>query len=242
MTEPDEARRRPPHHRDHGRGAGERRLLRRAARPADGQEDRQPGRPDRLPPLLRRRAGRAGLRHHLLRVPRAPRAAAPATAWSTRSAGGSPRPRRSTSGPSGSSDAGHSSPSATATRCASPTPRASRHELRVSTVDDPPLIADHPEVPKELALQGFDGVRAYASDPDAQRPAARRRSASSAATTAGRRAARAAAASAPTTSRPPSAGLQGAGTVHHVAWASKMDEHEGWRERVIAGGRAARRR
>ena len=29
----------------------------RGARPADGQEDRQPGRPDRLPPLLRRREG-----------------------------------------------------------------------------------------------------------------------------------------------------------------------------------------
>ena len=35
---------------------------------------------------------------------------------------------------------------------------------------DPPLIAEHPEVPRELALQGFDGVRAYASDPERSRP------------------------------------------------------------------------
>jgi glyoxalase family protein len=31
-------------------------------------------------------------------------------------------------------------------------------------------------------------------------------------------------------------GLGGSGTVHHIAWASTMDDHEGWRERVIAGG------
>jgi glyoxalase family protein len=30
--------------------------------------------------------------------------------------------------------------------------------------------------------------------------------------------------------------LQGAGTVHHVAWASSPEEHEAWRERVIAAG------
>ena len=34
----------------------------------------------------------------------------------------------------------------------------------------------------------------------------------------------------------------GAGTVHHVAWASPTDEHEAWRERVAGGGRARRRR
>ena len=38
------------------------------------------------------------------------------------------------------------------------------------------------------------------------------------------------------TRRPPSAGCQGAGTVHHVAWASHDAEHEAWRERVIAAG------
>src|SRR5918911_754268 len=31
-------------------------------------------------------------------------------------------------------------------------------------------------------------------------------------------------------------GLQGAGTVHHVAWASPMDEHEAWRQRVADAG------
>src|SRR3954451_3625097 len=43
------------------------------------------------------------------------------------------------------------------------------HELAVSDSPDPPLSAAHPEIPFELALQGFDGVRAYAHHPDASR-------------------------------------------------------------------------
>jgi glyoxalase family protein len=31
-------------------------------------------------------------------------------------------------------------------------------------------------------------------------------------------------------------GFQGAGTVHHIAWASSDEDHESWRERVIAEG------
>ena len=32
------------------------------------------------------------------------------------------------------------------------------------------------------------------------------------------------------------AGVGGAGTVHHVAWASPMDEHEAWRQRIAEAG------
>src|SRR5215208_5601077 len=35
-------------------------------------------------------------------------------------------------------------------------PEGLEHELLVSSAADAPLIADHPEVPAELALQGFD--------------------------------------------------------------------------------------
>jgi glyoxalase family protein len=41
-------------------------------------------------------------------------------------------------------------------------------ELVVST-DDEPLVARHPEIPPELALQGFESVRAYAADPERSR-------------------------------------------------------------------------
>ena len=45
-------------------------------------------------------------------------------------------------------------------------PEGLDHELLVADVPDAPLIADHPEVPRELALQGFHAVRAYAAAPD----------------------------------------------------------------------------
>ena len=35
---------------------------------------------------------------------------------------------------------------------------------------------------------------------------------------------------------PEQRGTQGAGTVHHVAWASTPEEHEQWREKVVSGG------
>jgi glyoxalase family protein len=35
---------------------------------------------------------------------------------------------------------------------------------------------------------------------------------------------------------PAEPGIPGAGTVHHVAWASPPEEHEAWRERVAASG------
>src|SRR6185503_11654023 len=40
-------------------------------------------------------------------------------------------------------------------------PEGLEHELVVANVPDEPRVADHPEIPRELALQGFHGVRAY---------------------------------------------------------------------------------
>ena len=74
----DAARRCPPRHADHRRRAAQRRLLHPRAGFAAREEDGQPGRPDRLPPLLRRREGQRRLGHHLLRVPgRDPRQGGP---------------------------------------------------------------------------------------------------------------------------------------------------------------------
>src|SRR2546428_2017625 len=64
----NEAGRHPPRQLDHGRRPGERRLLRRQDGIAVGQEDCQPGRPDGLPPVLRRRQGQPGSGPDLLRV------------------------------------------------------------------------------------------------------------------------------------------------------------------------------
>jgi glyoxalase family protein len=45
-------------------------------------------------------------------------------------------------------------------------PEGLAHELVVASCADAALIAEHPEVPAEHALQGFEGVRAYSRDPD----------------------------------------------------------------------------
>jgi glyoxalase family protein len=115
-------------------------------------------------------------------------------------------------------------------------PEGLRHRLAVVETDDEPLIADHPEVPKELALQGFDGVRAYAQDPEQSRAFLEQTLEFGPAGETGweargeRRGGRYA------YDRSDERGVPGAGTVHHVAWASPMDEHEAWQRRVAESG------
>jgi len=110
------------------------------------------------------------------------------------------------------------------------------HELAVAQAGDEPLIANHPDVAAELALQGFDGVRAFSSDPGRSRPLLEEALAFAPQgegwEARGERRGSSYAYDAPPAER----GLQGAGTVHHVAWASHDEEHEQWRERVIAAG------
>jgi len=107
-------------------------------------------------------------------------------------------------------------------------PDGLQHDLVVSSVPDAPLIADHPEIPREMALQGFEGVRAYGEEPTAFLQALGFEDG----VTRG-------------DSRqgwihydpaPELGSISGAGTVHHVAWACEMDEQEAWRERAQAAG------
>jgi glyoxalase family protein len=112
-------------------------------------------------------------------------------------------------------------------------PEGLRHDLVVADVPDAPLIADHPEIPRELALQGFDGVRAYASDLGRNTVFLEALGFESGETRGATRGGWI------RYEQAPGAGVPGAGTVHHVAWACPMDEHEAWRRRAIeAGGRA----
>jgi glyoxalase family protein len=112
-----------------------------------------------------------------------------------------------------------------------------RLELAVVETDDPPLVARHPEIPAELALQGFEGVRAYASDPE--------RSRSLLEETLGFAPAGEAAWEARGERRggwiayetpPAERGIGGAGTVHHVAWSSLQEEQDAWQRHVEAAG------
>ncbi|MDP8943241.1 MAG: VOC family protein [Actinomycetota bacterium] len=114
-------------------------------------------------------------------------------------------------------------------------PEGLDHELAVDGAGDEPLAAEHPEVPRALALQGFDGVRAYSAGADLSRPLLEgtlgfepredcwevrgdERGSYLAYD--------------PATER----GIQGAGTVHHVAWSSRPQDHAAWREAVARAG------
>jgi len=110
-------------------------------------------------------------------------------------------------------------------------------ELVVAEPGNPPLVAVHPEVPAEHALLGPQGARAYGREP------------------------RAAAALLTDTlgfdargggdyrlsgehrqfdwgydEPPPEPGRQGAGTVHHIAWACRDEEQLGWQQHVRDAG------
>jgi|SRR5579884_1715143 len=123
-------------------------------------------------------------------------------------------------------------------------PEGLTHEVRVVETTDQPLVAEHPEIPAEMALQGFHAVRAYATDPD--------RSQSLLEETLGFSPAMKVGPHGRITTRelrgdhrggfyayeppPEERGLQGAGSVHHVAWASHPEDQESWREAILAAG------
>jgi glyoxalase family protein len=111
------------------------------------------------------------------------------------------------------------------------------HELVVDDSGDEPLIADHPEIPAGLALQGFEGVRAYAAAPGAtaalleQLMGAERRD-DAAFELRGAKRGGWIALDAPPVDR----GRQSAGTVHHIAWGTTDAEQGEWLRRLQAAG------
>jgi glyoxalase family protein len=116
-------------------------------------------------------------------------------------------------------------------------PEGLRHELRLVETDDEPLTAEHPEVPAEFALQGFEGVHAFASDRERSRGFLEQTLGfEPGQTTAWEVRGERRGSTYAFDEAPPNPGLGGAGTVHHVAWASTLEEHEPWRERVAAAG------
>jgi glyoxalase family protein len=109
-------------------------------------------------------------------------------------------------------------------------------ELRVAQTPDEPLVAISPDIPAEVALQGFDEVRAFTREPDRSRAfleevlgfephgddgwetRGEQRGGNY------------------VYDEAQSLGTPGAGTVHHVAFASLIDDHEDWEDRVAEAG------
>jgi glyoxalase family protein len=117
-------------------------------------------------------------------------------------------------------------------------PEGLEHELVVDQSGDAPLGAHAADIPVELGLKGFDGARAYSEDPARSEALLRdtlgftSEDALNYSVRGERRGSFYAYDRAPTDIEP----LQGAGTVHHIAFASTPEDHEAWRERVLAAG------
>jgi glyoxalase family protein len=117
-------------------------------------------------------------------------------------------------------------------------PEGLAHELVHTAAEDEPLIADAPEIPSEYALQGFEGVRAYSNAPvRSQRLLGE---AMGFARGEGEhwdvRGERRSGFYAYDPAPPEINRTQGAGTVHHVAFAAAMEDLEAWRTRVAEAG------
>ena len=115
-------------------------------------------------------------------------------------------------------------------------PEGLEHELRVSTAGDAPLSARHSEIPPEHALQGFAGVRARSLRPDASATllesllGAERKGDDTFEIRGEQRGATI------TFEQGGERGLQGAGTIHHIAWNSTNEDHPKWLSKLEAAG------
>jgi glyoxalase family protein len=116
-------------------------------------------------------------------------------------------------------------------------PEGLGHQLVIPTSADTPLIADHPEIPSDVALQGFEGVRAYSRQAERSRPLLEGVMAGKSIAEATwemrgeRRGGWIAYDPAPT-----APGQTGGGTVHHVAWGTTVAEHPLWLDHLRASG------
>ncbi len=117
-------------------------------------------------------------------------------------------------------------------------PEGLGHELAVRPGVDEPLEAEHPDVPREHALQGFDAVLAYARDPERTGRLLERVLSATPTGRAGEWELRGERRGATIAYEPGPArrGRPGAGTVHHVAWGTTAEEHPRWQEHLTASG------
>jgi glyoxalase family protein len=112
-------------------------------------------------------------------------------------------------------------------------PEGLRHELAPDESEDAPLVAEHPEIPTEHALRGFDHVRVFAADPERSRAILEEVLGFLSDGDAEWEARGPSRGGGYAYDVPPEApGVPGGGTVHHIAWSSSLEEHEGWHSRV----------
>ncbi|HEY6761972.1 MAG TPA: VOC family protein [Baekduia sp.] len=117
-------------------------------------------------------------------------------------------------------------------------PEGLEHELVVNATGDAALVAGAADIPAEHALQGFDGVRAYATDPARSGAllervlGAERTGDEDVWTLRGERRGGWIAYD----PAPAERGRQSGGSVHHIAWGTTVAEHPRWQDDLTAAG------
>ena len=109
-------------------------------------------------------------------------------------------------------------------------------ELRAVQTEDTPLVAKSPDIPAEFAIQGFDEVRAFTRDPDKSRGFLEDVLGFEARDEDGWEVRGENRGGQYVYDSAESLGTPGAGTVHHVAFASPMHDHGAWQQRVAEAG------
>jgi glyoxalase family protein len=110
-------------------------------------------------------------------------------------------------------------------------------ELVVADAANAPLRAEHPEIPAEHAIAGLEGARAYSAYAPVEESVLTsvlgftHEGRGEYRLAGGERRFRWAYDEAPAI-----AGRQGAGTVHHIAWASRDEDHLAWQARIREAG------
>ncbi len=116
-------------------------------------------------------------------------------------------------------------------------PEGLEHEFLVYEGDEPPLVPLHSEVPPEHAIAGFHGVHAYSATEEGTEAVLSK--------VLGFEDLGEGVWSVGADSRsgvylldpsPEQRGLGGAGTVHHVAWATRPEDQEEWQRHVTGSG------
>lgn len=110
-------------------------------------------------------------------------------------------------------------------------------DLVVDMVGDAPLVAVHPEIVAEFAIQGFDSVHAYGARlQQTQRVLVDVMGAEHGGESRWEVNGPSRHGSIRYDTPPALPGRAGAGTVHHVAWATELSDHDAWLERLHRGG------
>ena len=110
------------------------------------------------------------------------------------------------------------------------------HELVLNQTADDPLIADHPEIPGDMALQGFEGVRAYSHAPELTAKLLEGLMSAKKMDQAWEVRGKHRGGWMALDASPMLSGRQSAGTVHHVAWGTTDAEQGKWVETLNQAG------